>query len=337
MQQMPLDKSALLKEATFLGLVGPNPSLKEPRAKLLDCIYSSMKIERSINHVSILLVGGTGVGKSATVNHLLGLNLVETSDTQSKTRSTKEFVVHGSDPEYEVKGLPLGLIDTPGFCDTDGSKQDVCNLLSIKKFFDTHPKLSNCYPNLIFLVLKATDNRMMGKNSELGKSLRCVKQLKLVDPNNPNVVIILTHACAIRRKSPNEWSKALDKIKSIASEIIFDDLSVHAPVILIENGYEHCCLEHLGDYTRLPNDELQPKNLYVACAELLTNNNDHLGLITLNSIFVQEKQDKTRSVTNGHEFKAKIADKNSLDGEERAMVKMFEIAARGGTSVDYIF
>ena len=331
MKPLPRDKKALLAEATSLGVLGPNLSSEEPRAKLLQCIHSSMKIGRCINHVSIVLVGSTGVGKSTTVNHLLGFNLAEASETQSETRCTKEYIVHGSDPKYEVEKLSLGLIDTPGFCDTDGSKQDACNLLSMKKFFVTHPKLSKCYPNLIFLVVKATDNRIKGENSELGKSLRCVKQLGLVDPNNPNVVIILTHACSIRRRNGNEWSRVLEEIKSNVSKVVFNDLNVFAPAVVIENMYDHCGLEVCGDYTRLPNDELQPKNLYVTCAELLTNNNDHLGLITLNSSFVESDKDKDRCITHGHVFEAKNARQSALDGEERAMVELYENAAKGGT------
>ena len=262
MKPLPRDKRQLFEEATSLGLVGPNSSLEKPRAKLLKCIYSSMKIGRSFNHVSFLLLGTTGAGKSSTVNHLLGIHLAKTSDEMSETRSTREFVVHDSDPKYEVEGLSLGLIDTPGFCDTDGSKQDACNFLSIKRFFRTHPTLSGCYPNLVFLVVRATDRRVIGVNSEFGKSLRIIKQLDLVDPNNPNVVAILTHACSIRKKTDEEWTKELDMIKSKVSKIIFDDLKVFAPVVLIENMYEDCRLERRGDYTLLPDGELQPKNLF---------------------------------------------------------------------------
>ena len=333
MKPMPRDKIDLLEEATSLGLVGPNPSLKKPRAKLLDCIYNSMKIKRSFNHVSILLVGTSGVGKSATVNHLLGVELAETSENESETRSTKEFTIYGDDPKYEVEGLPLGLVDTPGSCDTDGSKQDACNLLSVQNFFNSHPKLSKCYPNLVLLVVKATDNRIKGENSELGKSLRCIKEMRLVDPDNPNVVVILTHACSIRKKNEEEWTKALDKIKSTVTKIVFDDLKVFAPVVLIENMYDDCNLEHRGDYTVLPNKELQARNLYEACANVLKNNKDSLGLITLNSIFVQSEKNKNRRITPGYKVEAKIAKQCKLDGEETAMVEIFQRAAEGGTKV----
>ena len=341
MQPMPRDERALFEEAVFLGLLGSNPSLEKPRAKLLDCIQSSMKIRRSINHVSVLLVGTSGVGKSTTVNHLLDIKLAETSKIESKTKLTKEYIVLASYPKYEVEGLPLGLVDTPGSCDTDGSKQDACNLLSVQRFFSSHPKLSKCYANLIFLVVKATDNRIKGENSELSKSLRCINHLGLVDPENPNVVVILTHACSIRRKSNKEWVKALDEIKSLVSKIVFDDLKVSAPVVVIENEWDNCCLKQCGDFTVLPSEELQPKNLYMACASVLSNNNDSLGLLVLNSIFAKSKTGGDCPITSGHQFEAKNAKQSVLDGEEKAMLKLLEIAAQGGSkdpfyTLDYI-
>ena len=278
------------------------------------------------------MVGTSGVGKSSTVNHLLGVELAKTSECQSETRSTQEFTIHGSDPKYEVEKLTLGLVDTPGFCDTDGTRQDACNLLSIQKFFSAHPKLSGCYPNLIFVIVKATDNRIMGENSELGKSLRCIKLLGLVDPNKPNVVAILTHACGLAHKNAKKWSDAMERKKSVVEEIIFNDLKVVAPVVMLENAYDEYDLEVLGDYTCLPNEELQPKNLYTACAEVLKRNNDNLGLITLNSVYVASG--KGRTAEFGHTIKAKIAKEHTLDSEERMMVDLFESAARGGTSVD---
>ena len=293
-----------------------------------------MMIKRSFNHVSIVFLGLTGAGKSTTVNHLLGVDLAKTSETQSETRSTKEYIINSKDPEHEVKGVSLGLVDTPGFCDTDGPEQDACNLLSIQRFFRTHPTLSGCYPNLILLFVNANDNRKMGENSKMGKSLRCVKQLGLAEPKNPNVVTILTHACSIQKENDEEWTKELNNIKKSVSKIVVDNLKVLAPVVLIENMYEDCRLKRRGYYTALPNGEWQPENLYLACKNVLTNNNDSLSVTTFNSIFVESKNNKDRRITLGHEFEAKDATQCTLDGEQRAMVELFELSApKEGTSV----
>ncbi len=340
MKPLPRDKNAVLEEAKSLGLLGPNVSLEKPRAKLVKCINDSRKIRRSINHVSVLLVGTSGVGKSSTVNHLLdSKDLIkhvhaETNKSQSETRSTQEFVIYASDPEYGFRELPLGLVDTPGFCDTDGSYQDACNLLSIQKFFRTHPKLSGCYPNLIFLIVKATDNRMKGENSDLGKSLRCVKRLRLVDPKNPNVVAILTHACAVQKKDVEKWSEELERIKSDVKQIIFDALNVAASVVMLENAYDDCSLKVRDDFTCLPNGELQPKNLYKACVEVLRKNTDLLGLIALNSVFTSPTKVTSE---RGHKIEAKNAKQCPLNNEEKMLFNTLESGSRGGTNVDLVF
>ncbi len=339
MKPLPRDKNALFEEVRSLGLLGPNASLEKPRAKLVKCINDSRKIGRSVNEVSVLLAGATGVGKSSTINHLLASKAIEqvhaeTNKSQSETRSTQEFIIYASDPEYEFGQLPFRLIDTPGFCDTDGTRQDACNLLCIETFFRTHPELSEFYPNLIFLIVKATDDRMKGKNSILGKSLRCVKQFGLVDTKNPNVVAILTHACGLPNKNVKKWSEELEGLKSDVKQIIFEAFKVAVPVVMLENKYDDYGLEVDGDYTRLINGELQPKNLYEACAEVLKKNKDLLGLVTLNSVFASSTEVTSE---RGRKIEAKDASKYPLDDKEEKIHKILESAARGGTNVAVIF
>ena len=339
MKPLPHDERALLQEA--LGLMGPNPDLRKPRAKLIDAVGASRRIRRSINHVSILLFGRSGVGKSSTINHLLGINdeIAIGNDFLSETRSTQEVVVYGSEPRYEVEELPLGVVDTPGFGDIGGPYQDACNFFSVHKFFRTHPKLKGCYPNLIFLFVKANDNRLRGKISEFVKSLRCIKLLNLVDLINPNVVAVITYACGVPYANVDKWSKKMETIKSTVKTIIFEALKVIAPVVLLENQYGPDCydLHVCGDFTRLPNGVLQPKNLYKACVDVLKINEDHLGLITLNSIFALST--KVPPPNQGHKIEAKNAKSDKLDDEEIKIVEILEKRSRGGNAqvLDYTY
>jgi hypothetical protein len=104
----------------------------------------------------------------------------------------------------------------------------------------------------------------------------------------------------------------------------------------MENKFDDCGLVHSGDFTRLPNGELQPRNLYLACAKVLSKSKDDLGLITLNSIFVGSTIGD-RATISGHETEAKNANKCTLDSEEDTMVHLFEIAEKEGMGVVLIF
>ena len=335
MNPIPSNRQQALKEATALGILGPSPNLKNPRAKLLSFIKDSTKIGRGFNQASILVVGSSGVGKSSTINHLLnigeGIQFAKTSACKSETRTTSEFILIADEPKYAVADLQLGVVDTPGFNDTAGTKQDACNFYSIKRFYETHEKLSGCYPNLVFLLVQATNTRIQGTNSNLSKSLRCLKELGLVDQYLPNVVAILTFCCSVSYKNVTKWSEKIEAKKKIIQEVIFQALNVTAPVVMLENDYgeDGYDLEVYGDYTRLPNGVLQPKNLYLACEEILRQNNDNLGLITLNACFTKQKK---KEPIHGHQVTARDASKDKLDRKEERFVEFFEQAARGGTS-----
>ena len=120
MKELPSSEKDLLAEVRSSGLLGNDPNLDKPRAKLISYIYDSYKIGRSFNHVSILVVGTTGVGKSSTINHLLKtgaekkFKFAKINHTKSETKITSELLAVADDPDLEAKNLVLGIVDTPG-------------------------------------------------------------------------------------------------------------------------------------------------------------------------------------------------------------------------------
>ena len=296
-------------------------------------MLSSAKIRRPLDSAMILLVGVSGVGKSSTINNLFDtgeeFKIVMTSSTESETRATSEYVLSFEEPSYQVCDLKMSVIDTPGFNDTEGVNQDACNFLSIKRFFETHQSLpeEHTYPNLVFLVVSATDMRIKGPNSNLSKCLRGIKLLDVVDTKHQNLVIIVTFCCSVGHSNVEKWKQKMQEKTDNISKVVCEVLGVLAPVVLLENDIEEHELTKDGDFTLLPNGERQPKNLYNACLKLLNQNKDHLGLMILNTSFKSAKKDRPK---NGHEAVAKNCLVEALCKEEMEFSEAFSESAKGG-------
>ena len=303
-------------------------------------MYSSAYIKRPLQTAMILLVGVTGGGKSSTVNHFLDMKegdpVALTNDAESETRETSEYVLGVDDPDSDVCDLTMSIVDTPGLNDTEGENQDACNVLSIQSFFKTHPSLRDkqIYPNLVFLVVKATDDRIKGTNSNLTKCLRGIKLLNVVDKNHPNLVVVVTACCSSPYGNLDMWKEEMRKKKECILSVVFKVLGVHAPVVLLENKYEAHGLQRVGDYTLLPNNERQPKNLYEACLKLLDKSEDHLGLAILNSAFRVQKKDRPEI---RYTVKAKDSGVDEMSVEEKQFSSAFnKAAAKGGRDKENI-
>ena len=221
-------------------------------------------------------------------------------------------------------------MDTPGFNDTEGYKQDACNLYSIKQFYEKHPKLSGCYPNLIFVLVPATDPRIAGDNSNLAKSLRCLKEMRLVDSKHPNVIGVLTWAAGLKPKK--KWTEKVNEKKRIIKDAIFKFLNVAAEVIPIENAFEDEELEEDGEWTVLPDDSRQPMNLFEECTKVLIRNKDYLGNTICTSVF----GNTNRRVNTGFSIPANDARVNHLNREESQFAKFFEKTAQGNFYFIYL-
>ena len=188
------------------------------RAQILSYAYDSHSINRSAYHTTLLMLGETGVGKSSTINHLFGANVAKTSSTKSETRNTTEYVLTEDDVELGVKDLTLGIIDTPGFNDTEGIEQDACNLACIQNLLTNHKPLQSLsgkdsarlFPNVILLLLKATEKRFEGQNSNFSKSLMAIKDMKIVDTKRNNVLVVLTNVMSFGNpNNPRKWHNQL--------------------------------------------------------------------------------------------------------------------------------
>jgi GTPase SAR1 family protein len=84
-------------------------SLQEESKNFLEKLTEKFKNERN-KKFTFLLVGRTGVGKSSTVNSLMGESVAPVGEYEPTTMEVKSY-------ESEIGGVKFTIIDTPGLCD----------------------------------------------------------------------------------------------------------------------------------------------------------------------------------------------------------------------------
>ena len=166
-------------------------------------VQLSIEAQRACNEAIVFVYGLSGHGKSQSLNHLFGFNVIPIAKNikASDTKSVTEYVVKLVSDSWQVKNLELGFIDPPGWGNIQGKHQDARNMAAIQQFIEHHPHLGSrihkCYPNIILITLNAVNERLNGPEAELSKMLNALAQLNIVDKKRPNILFILTHAMAV--------------------------------------------------------------------------------------------------------------------------------------------
>ena len=215
-------------------------------------------------------------------------------------------------------------MDTPGLEDTSGIYQDACNMHALQKFRKESVGIGKI-PNIILLTVKSTDNRDKGPQSAFVKNIRTLESLKLIDRDKRNIVIVVTHACAI---PPGDWQTKTREIIKKYRSIILEELEIDVPVVFVENKFEGYELgkDDLKTGTFLPDRQVQPRNLFEALLKLLNENGDDAAVRSLKAMLnmrLEVRFQKTKSIL------AKIVDtRNSddfhLNNDERLCLGMLQ-------------
>ncbi|XP_038134141.1 GTPase IMAP family member 9-like [Cyprinodon tularosa] len=127
------------------------------------------------NEINIFLVGKTGIGKSSLGNTILGDSLFK-----EKTSPTSETDV-GKDERKYINGVPINVIDTPGFFDTNMDEE------TLKREIIDSVKL--CAPKIdAFLIVLRVD-RYSKQEKEIIKEIeQCFSEEAL-----KHAVVVFTH------------------------------------------------------------------------------------------------------------------------------------------------
>lgn len=138
---------------------------------------------------TFLLVGRTGVGKSSTINTLLGKKVAEVGSSVPVTTEVIAF-------ETEIAGIPCRVVDTPGLCDGLGRDDDYVQRM--------HRAVGDPGVDCVWFVTPLTETRVRIDEIEAIRTITEAFGTKIWDRS----VIVLSFAD--RLHEPGEFQQQLE-------------------------------------------------------------------------------------------------------------------------------
>ncbi|XP_021867196.1 translocase of chloroplast 90, chloroplastic isoform X3 [Spinacia oleracea] len=217
----------------------------------------------------ILVLGKTGVGKSATINSIF-------NQTKAMTNAFKP----GTDRIQEITGfvndIKLTVIDTPGFWPSSARnvRRNRKIMLSIKRYVQKYP------PDVV-LYLERLDTMSKGYNDF--PLLRLMTEV-FGSAMWFNTILVMTNAAAALPEgstgSPINYESYVAHCTDLLQryiQMVVSDAKLENPVVLAEN---HSCRTNTSGERILPNGQVWKKQLLLlcTCTKVLGDANSLLGL-----------------------------------------------------------
>lgn len=171
---------------------------------------------------TILQVGETGVGKSATINSLFGEEVAKTNKFTAQTREVTPF-------EGTYNGVKYTIYDTPGL--GEGSNGN----LQLDELYLSLMKDQCSAPDVLWYVLRLDDNRVTEGDFKI---LQLIRQY-FGDAIWDRTMIVFTHSDRLTQQE--EFKKSLEgRTKTINDAITktTEGIVKGIPAVAVANGHE---------------------------------------------------------------------------------------------------
>lgn len=184
-------------------------NFQEKARHILENMAEKFKIERG-KKFTFLLVGRTGVGKSSTVNSLMGKTVAHVGDYEPTTMEVRNY-------DSEIAGVKFTVIDTPGLCDDLEEKGNDYDYLE-------RIRLDVDRIDLIWFTTRLDDTRVYSDEKRGIKLISEAFKPKIWE----QAVIVFTFAGNL---TPDKYPIALEK----RTELIRKEIAKYAGVTIANN------------------------------------------------------------------------------------------------------
>ncbi|KAG6762963.1 hypothetical protein POTOM_033491 [Populus tomentosa] len=205
---------------------------------------------------TIMVLGKTGVGKSATINSIFDEAKLPTNAFQSGTKMVQDVV-------GTVQGIKLRVIDTPGLLPSgSGQRQNEKILHSVKNFIKKTP------PDIVLYF-----DRLDMQSKDFGDLPLLRTITKIFGPSIwQNAIVVLSHAASAPPDSPQGTVSSYEMVVTQRSHVVQQtirqaagDMWLVNPVSLVEN--HSACRRNRAGHRVLPNGQVwKPQLLLLSFA-----------------------------------------------------------------------
>ncbi|XP_074561848.1 translocase of chloroplast 101, chloroplastic-like isoform X2 [Curcuma longa] len=218
---------------------------------------------------NILVLGKTGVGKSATINSIFG-------DQKTKTNAFQPATTYLRQISGTLEGINIRVVDTPGLSTSaieQSSNRKV--LISIKKF------IKRCPPDIVLYVDRLDTQTRNLNDLPLLRSITSILGSSIWF----NAIVALTHAASAPPEGPNGSALSYEMVVAQRSHVVQQcirqaagDMRLMNPVALVEN-HPSCRRNKEGERV-LPNGKSWRTEMLLLCysSKILSEANSLLKL-----------------------------------------------------------